>query len=111
VLAYNEESHVFTGTVENVSDQVLKRVRVEVHLSNGSELGPATQLDLQTGEKRLILLEAGSGEFTTWSAHAEVESSEHGHKHTHGEGEHSHSPDGDSHGEHNHEGEGAHEHN
>jgi hypothetical protein len=81
VLAYNKESHVFTGTVENVSDQVLKRVRVEVHLSNGSELGPATQLDLQPGEKRLILLEAGSGDFTTWSAHAEIESGEHGHEH------------------------------
>lgn len=98
VLAYNEESNSFTGTVENVSDKVLARVRVEVHLSNGRELGPTTQVDLKPGERRLVLLEAGSDDFTTWSTHAEVGSGEH----SHGEGEeHSHS----------HEGEGAHEHN
>jgi hypothetical protein len=98
VLAYNEESNSFTGTVENVSDKVLDRVRVEVHLSNGTELGPTTQVDLKPGEKRLILLEAGSDDFTSWSTHAEVGSGEH----SHGEGgEHSHS----------HEGEGGHKHN
>lgn len=98
VLAFNEEANSFAGTVENVSDIVLDRVRVEVHLSNGTELGPTTQVDLKPGERRLVLLEAGSDDFTSWSIYAEVGSSEH----SHGEGgEHSHS----------HEGEGTHEHN
>lgn len=102
VLAYNEESNSFTGTVENVSDSLLDRVRVEVHLSNGMELGPTTQVDLQPGEKRLVLLEPESHDFTSWSTHAEVGSGEHEDGHSHeGEGEHGHS----------HEGEGAHEHN
>lgn len=121
VLAYNKEANSFTGTVENVSDRTLDRVRVEVHLSNGTELGPSTQVDLQPGEKRLVLLEAKSDDFSTWSTHAEVGSGEHGH--SHGEGEHSHEGEhGHSHGEgeehshegedvHSHDGEGAHEHN
>jgi hypothetical protein len=98
ILAYNKEAQTFTGTVENVSDKTLDRVRVDVHLSNGTELGPATQVDLQPGEKRLVLLEAKSADFSSWSTHAEVGSGEHSHD---GEGEHSHS----------HDGEGVHEHN
>lgn len=102
VLAYNEESNSFSGSVKNVSDKVQDRVRIEVHLSNGTELGPTTQVDLQPGEKRLVLLEAESTDFTSWSTHAEVGDGEHGHGHSHeGEGEHGHS----------HDGEGAHEHN
>ncbi len=102
VLAYNDKSNSFTGSVKNVSDKVLDRVRVEVHLSNGTELGPTTQVDLQPGEKRLVLLEAESKDFSSWSTHAEVGSSKHEHGHSHeGEGEHEHSHEGD--GEHSHE--------
>lgn len=104
VLAYNKEANSFTGTVENVSDKILDRVRVEVHLSNGTELGPSTQIDLQPGEKRLVLLEAKSDDFTGWSTHAEAGSGEH----SHGEAE-EHSHDGED--VHSHDGEGAHEHN
>lgn len=98
VLAFNKDAHTFTGTVENVSAKTLDRVRVEVHLSNGAELGPTTQVGLQPGEKRLVLLAAESSDFTSWSIHAEV-----------GSGEHSHG-DGGGHS-HSHEGEDAHEHN
>jgi hypothetical protein len=95
VLKYDLDENAFTGTVENVSDEILERVRVEVHLSNGTELGPTTQVDLKPGEHREILLAAGPDDFEGWSTHDEVGSSEHSHE---GEGEHSH------------EGEGAHEH-
>ena len=95
VLSYDAQSNSFVGTVENVSDEVLDRVRVEVHLSNGTELGPTTQVDLKPGETREVLLAAESADFEGWSTHAEVGSGEHSHE---GEDEHSH------------EGEGGHEH-
>ena len=40
VLRYDQVAKAFLGTVENVSDEMLTRVRVEVHLSSGKELGP-----------------------------------------------------------------------
>ena len=103
VLSYDAESNSFVGTVENVSDQVLERVRVDVHLSNGTELGPTTQIDLKPGELREVLLASGSDDFEGWSTHAEVGTGEHNQE---GEGEHSHESDS----EHSHESEGAHEH-
>jgi len=81
MLSFDIEKSVFVGTVENVSEQILDRVRVEVHLSNGTELGPTTQVDLKPGEKREINLNAGDNSFETWSTHAEVGSGEHSHEH------------------------------
>jgi len=103
VLKYDEEAKAFLGTVENVSNEILTRVRVEVHLSNGTELGPTTQVDLKPGEKREVMLDTESADFETWSTHAEVGDSEHSHE---GDGEHSHEGEG----EHSHEGEGEHGH-
>ena len=40
ILNYDAHSNSFKGTVENTTNETLKRVRVEVHLSNGKELGP-----------------------------------------------------------------------
>ena len=42
ILKYDAPSNSFKGTVENTTDSVLERVRIEVHLSNGAELGPTT---------------------------------------------------------------------
>ena len=42
ILNYDAQSNSFKGTVENTTNETLKRVRVEVHLSNGKELGPTT---------------------------------------------------------------------
>ena len=58
--------------MENTTSNTLPQVRVEVHLSNGIELGPTTPGDLTPGEKRGITLAATSQPFTTWSAHPEV---------------------------------------
>ena len=35
ILTYDAQSNSFKGTVENTTDETLKQVRVEVHLSNG----------------------------------------------------------------------------
>ena len=59
VLKYDQKAKAFLGTVENVSVEMLTRVRVEVHLSNGKELGPTVAADLEPGEKREVELLAG----------------------------------------------------
>lgn len=79
VLAYHTESNSFKGTVENTTENILERVRVEVHLSNGKELGPTTPGDLKPGEKREITLTPESQGFEGWTTHPEVGSGEHGH--------------------------------
>ena len=72
VIAYDEAANAFRGEVTNVSNAPLSRVRVEVHLSSGAELGPTTPLDLAPGQSASVTLEAGTRAFETWSAHAEV---------------------------------------
>ena len=88
VLAYDEQARSFVGTVENVGAEPLTRVRVEVHLSNGVELGPTTPVDLAPGESRSVSLGASEAPFETWSAHAEVGGAEGEHGHEGEEGEH-----------------------
>lgn len=72
ILTYDAESNSFVGTVENTTEDILNRVRVEVHLSNGIELGPTNTADLTPGEKRAVKLTAISKGFDKWSAHPEV---------------------------------------
>jgi len=79
VLAYDAPSNSFKGTVENTTDATLQRVRVEVHLSNGKELGPTTPADLGPRGKRAVTLVATKKAFERWNAHPEVGSGEHGH--------------------------------
>jgi hypothetical protein len=95
IMAYDAQSNSFNGTVENTTDKTLQRVRVEVHLSNGKELGPTTPADLAAGQKRDVKLSATSKDFDGWSAHPEVGIGEHG--------------GGEGRGE--HDGEGSAEHN
>ena len=101
ILAYDAENNSFDGTVENTTEETLERVRVEVHLSNGKELGPTTPTNLQPGEKRKVTLQPESKGFDGWTAHPEVGNEEHGH----GEGgEHGRR----ERGEHSREGRGEH---
>ena len=98
ILSYDSDANAFTGTVENTTDGKLTRVRVEVHLSNGIELGPTTPVDLAAGETTEVMLRGSSQSFETWSAHPEVgggDSSEsgegggeHGGEGSEGDGEH-----------------------
>ena len=91
ILAYDKTSSSFIGTVENVTNQPISAVRVEVHLSNETELEPTPRIKLTSGQKESVKLLAEGQPFNWWKAHAE--SGE-------GEGEHS--------GEHADEDEGEH---
>ena len=71
-LRFDPSANVFVGNVTNTTNQPLRRVRVEVHLSNGTELGPTTPRDLPAGNTMPIKLDALGEAFNTWSAHAEV---------------------------------------
>ncbi|MCG8608473.1 hypothetical protein MJD09_26230 [bacterium] len=95
VLAYDQTSSSFIGTVENMTDQSITAVRVEVHLSSGTELGPTPRLTLTAGQKESVKLSAAGQSFDWWKAHAE--SGE-------GGGEHSREREGE------HKGEGREEH-
>ena len=72
VLSYDSNANAFIGTVENTTGATLSQVRVEVHLSNGTELGPTTPIDLAPGQVIDITLPATSQPFASWSAHPEV---------------------------------------
>ena len=72
VLTYDAQTNSFNGSVENTTEDKLERVRVEVHLSNGKELGPTTPADLGPGEKRDVKLTATSNDFDGWTAHPEA---------------------------------------
>ena len=81
ILNYDAAGNAFTGTVENTTGNVLSNVRIEVHLSNGTELGPSTPVDMAPGEVRMVNLPATAESFTGWIAHAEVGSGEGGGEH------------------------------
>ena len=49
VLAFDPGSNAFVGTVENTTEGRLCAIRVEVHLSTGTELGPTDRVDLPAG--------------------------------------------------------------
>ncbi len=78
VMAYDPAANTFNGTVTNSTNSMLTRARVEIHLSNGTELGPTTPTDLAPGQSLRISLPAGQAPFTTWSPHAEVGNAEAG---------------------------------
>ena len=111
ILTYDTQNNTFKGTVENTTDETLKQVRVEVHLSNGKELGPTTPGDLAPGQKIEVQLIATSTDFDGWTAHPEVGEGEHSHGEEHSEHdserEGGHDREGD--GEHDREGEGEHD--
>ena len=86
ILNYDPSSNSFIGTVENTTGSVLTNVRVEVHLSNGTELGPTTPVDMAPGQVMQVNLPSTQEPFTGWIAHAEVGSG--GEEHGSGSGEH-----------------------
>lgn len=103
ILNYDAQSNSFKGTVENTTNETLKRVRVEVHLSNGKELGPTPSKDLAPGEKMEVQLIATNTNFNGWTAHPEVGSGEHSHGEEHGEHDSEHGSEHDREGENEHD--------
>ena len=72
VMQYNAGQARFSGTVTNTTNGAVSNVRVEVHLSNGIELGPTPRVDLAPGQVHQVELAPGSGSFTSWSVHVEL---------------------------------------
>ena len=72
VLSFDPASNAFVGTVENTTRQTLCAVRVEVHLSTGTELGPTERTDLPSGETTVVRLPTAGELFDTWTAHPEI---------------------------------------
>ena len=93
ILSYDAAGHAFTGTVENTTGNTLTNVRIEVHLSNGTELGPTTPVDLAPGQVLDVNLSSTAASFTGWIAHAEVGSGAEGGEGDEGDGGES-GPDG-----------------
>ena len=106
ILGYDAVADAFVGTVQNVTDATLSMVRVEVHLSNGTELGPTTPVDLAPGATIKVKLIATAAAFSGWTAHPE---SGPGHG-TGGEGGGEHGSGGEGGGEHESGSEGRGEH-
>ena len=86
VMGYDAASNAFNGIVENTTGNTLSNVRIEVHLSNGTELGPTTPVDMAPGEMYAIQMPATQEAFTGWIAHAEVGGGEGGGEHGSGSG-------------------------
>lgn len=78
VMSYDAEDNSFNGVVRNTTGETLREVRVEVHLSNGRELGPTIPVDLDPAMEREVRLVADSTDFDAWTPHAEVGAGEHG---------------------------------
>ena len=72
VMAFDPESGAFEGTVENNTESTLCAVRVEVHLSTGTELGPTERTEVRAGQSIDVTLSAEGEAFDTWTAHSEA---------------------------------------
>ena len=70
-LRYDAATRTFRGAATNITGATIPRVRVEVHLSNGVELGPTTTTDLAPGQTVDVTLPATGQTFAKWGAHAE----------------------------------------
>lgn len=76
-MYYEGSAERFVGTMTNTTNAAIADVRVEVHLSNGIELGPSPLVALAAKEKVSVELAASGQKFSTWSAHVEIGQGEH----------------------------------
>jgi len=72
VLEFDPATQVFVGSVTNSTARTLPQVRVEVHLDNGTELGPTRRIDLAPGETVPVELGAFGNGFSAWVSHPEA---------------------------------------
>ena len=72
IVNYDSTREVFTGTVRNTTSATVTQVRVEIHLSNGVELGPTPREDLAAGETKPIELDAREQTFFWFTVHVEI---------------------------------------
>ena len=72
VLSFDRTANAFVGTVQNTTSETLCAVRVEVHLSTGTELGPTERTDVRAGRSIDVRLPTAGEAFDTWTAHPEL---------------------------------------
>ncbi len=72
VLEFDPATKVFLGSVTNSTARTLPQVRVEVHLDNGTELGPTRRIDVGPGETVPVELGAFGNDFNAWVSHPEA---------------------------------------
>ena len=72
IVNYDSTRQVFTGTVRNTTTATVTQVRVEIHLSNGVELGPTPRTNLAAGETQSIELDARGQTLTWFTVHVEI---------------------------------------
>ena len=72
VISYNSGTQSFEGTVRNTTGSPVTDVRVEIHLSNGNELGPTPRVALNAGETKPVTLDARGQNFDWYSVHVEL---------------------------------------
>lgn len=72
VMQYDAAAQAFAGTVTNTTAVAIANVRVEIHLSNGVELGPTARVTLNAGQTNPVQLAAAGQSFTRWSVHVEL---------------------------------------
>ncbi len=71
-MYYDAGQERFTGTVTNTTNATVSNVRVEIHLSNGVELGPTPRINLTAGQMSSVELDASGQSFAMWSVHVEL---------------------------------------
>ena len=72
VMRFEQGAERFSGTVRNTTNQTVRDVRVEIHLSNGVELGPTPRVDLGAGETGPVELDARGQAFDWWTVHVDA---------------------------------------
>lgn len=77
-MNYHTDREQFVGTLTNTTNATVGDVRVEIHLSNGIELGPTSRVEMPAGQTRDVSLDAKGQNFDRWSVHIEMGSGEHG---------------------------------
>ncbi|MXX55307.1 MAG: hypothetical protein F4106_11735 [Gemmatimonadetes bacterium] len=75
ILSYDSSSQRFNGTATNTTNSPVSDVRVEIHLSNGTELGPTPRTSLNAQESKPVTLDARGQNFDWYSVHVEFGSS------------------------------------
>ena len=72
IMTYDQNTQKFNGTVTNTTSAAISDVRVEIHLSNGQELGPTPNTVLKAKESQMVTLDAKGERFDWWSVHVEI---------------------------------------
>ncbi len=72
VMRYDSQQEMFTGTLTNTTNATVSNVRVEIHLSNGTELGPTPRMNMTGGQTSPVTLDASGQNFNQWSVHVEL---------------------------------------